>query len=145
MCWQIVSCSGLSSQKLQLDGGTILGRGNSDVVMRFVMRQIQEFEPPPSPLSPPHYGCKPFVSYSLNQFFIWSIPHDFLDHFCPCVTTLWTTFLHSTQPSQSLFFRYRFPRTYFNIDRDPLASFCVAQQWFRPKILGLRVARILQS
>ena len=30
----------------------------------------------------PPYGCKPFVSYSLDQFLILSIHHDFLDHFC---------------------------------------------------------------
>ena len=30
-------------------------------------------------------------------------------------------------------------------DRDPVARFRMAQQWFWPKMLGLGVARILQS
>ena len=38
--------------------------------------------------APPPHGWKPFVPYSLVQFLILSIHHDFLDHFCSCIATL---------------------------------------------------------
>ena len=65
--------------------------------------------------------------------------------YCSFITILLTTFVHASRSSGRSFNFVHSSRLAIISDRDPIASFRVAQQWFPPEILGLCNARILQS
>ena len=89
---------------------------------------------------------------SLNQFrpcvtFFWT---NF--QLCPFITILLTTFVHASRCSERVLDDRRnrrldeaSSRLVIINDRDPKTRVRAAQQWFRPEILDLCIARILQS
>ena len=94
--------------------------------------------------APPPYGWKPFVPYSLDHFFILSIHHDFLDHFCSCIATLAIIFceasvtgfpvLSSTPTGTQLqAFVWR------NNGSGPRSLACASLGFYSPEILETRI------